>query len=170
MSGIPSGQHRLRLDVQNYQHYEETIDLAAGPNVKSIALVAQPNSGNVPTIAQSDSAKSNDAARAALTFEVGHPHGWTVGAGHLQVSALGLTFREDGPHARPEYDFSAPCSSIKKVSANGGRDAVRGSVVAIRLEGRALPVLYSKQGPDSAGDRRLLRQEVASTNSCHRSP
>jgi len=103
ISGIPPGQHRLRLDYLDYQHYEETVDLAAGLNTRPLTLVPGPLSG----------------PSAATTFEVWHIH-LKAAHGQLRLSNGTLDFHEDGYNARTDDAFRVACSEIKEVKANGG--------------------------------------------------
>ena len=130
ISGLPLGQHRLRLEIPKYEHYEETVDLAAGLNVESVTLVPAWSGG--PKAA----ATPESGAEGGITFEVLHDHTVHLANGRLRLSGGIIGFHEYGPDARPKDDFSFACSEIKEVKSVSFLTAMNHAWFHIRTRSR----------------------------------
>jgi serine/threonine protein kinase len=111
ISGLSPGQHRLRLEVQNFVPHEDTVDLVAGLNTKWATLVRS-SPGTSPGTATASDPVAGEA------FDVLHHHGGTLGfnrnsaTGTLRVSKEGLQFNEYGDRADPTHDFKVSCAEV----------------------------------------------------------
>jgi serine/threonine protein kinase len=114
---LSPGQHRLRLDHPNYRRYENTVDLVAGLNAKSVTLIPVMFSGpNMVTV-------QPGVSENGTTFEVLHHCGGTFGllfksaTGSLRVSKQGLQFAEYGQRAHSDHDFKVSCTEVMEVKS-----------------------------------------------------
>lgn len=104
ISQLPTGQHRFKLDVSEYEHYERTVDLAAGFNLESVNLVRAGLSGG------QEAPSEATINQAVSTFEVAYLPGWHRATGRLTISKDGLAF--NGYQANAKDNFNLPCSEV----------------------------------------------------------
>jgi len=111
-----SGQHTVRVGLDGYSEYEQTVRLQSGQTA-SLSAVLQPSS---PAPSQRGEATRNGSGNPTglpVEFEVWHAHGYPAihfAYGNLRVSNGGLGFREEGSHADAKHTFNLSCSEVKK--------------------------------------------------------
>jgi hypothetical protein len=168
--GVLTGQHRLRLEVPNYQRYEETVDLVPGLNTRSVTLVpvtfSAPNAPiQLPGVrATSKAAKVRAAAgqtRAGdiITFDgVGYWYGIvSIADGGLTVSKEGLVFNDYEPTGA--HNLRLSCSEI--VEAKAVPELSFGQHGAVLVKGRSKHYDFAPEYDLKAAEANKASKEVA---------
>jgi len=143
ITGLPTGQHRVRLSLQGYNDKEDQVEIVAGATqtyraeltahtqpttatpVGAVlgAIVGGGDLGTTPaqpaTPAKTEVAPSNPAL---ATFQIFHlvwgRHNWHPGT--LVMYPGRVTWTEAGQDAKPEDNFSITCAEIVDVGKNSG--------------------------------------------------